>query len=63
MDLKLVHFIASKFAAHDSEQGGQPKPEDFYLDLAAVAVKAYEEHEWRPREKPDYLEGIGAYHF
>lgn len=61
MDLKLIQFIASKLTAYDAEHSGDVKPDGFYLDLASVAAKAYEEHEYRPRGKSDYLEGVGYY--
>lgn len=61
METALVQFIAGKLSAHDWEMSRHQEPEDFYAALAEVAVRAYWEHETRPRQKTDYLEGIGFY--
>lgn len=58
MELSLVQFIAGKLAAHDCELNQHQEPEDFYVGLAEVAVRAFTEHETRPRHKPDRVEGL-----
>lgn len=55
---EAIHYVATKLAARDLEHSGHQEPEDFYEDFAAIAIKAYEEYQYRPHEKHLFVEGV-----